>query len=234
MFGFAACLAALSTASGQTPVERGNYLVNGVLTCGNCHTPRGPGGAFDMTRQLSGGPQTFEEPSFTVKGPNITPDAETGIGRWSEADIRRAITDGVRPNGISLASIMPSSFYKVFTPQDLDAVVAYVRSVPAVSNKVQAPVYRGAQHAAPPPGGEKQMSQADLRDPLKNGFYQFTIAHCAECHTPFVNEHPDYAPRACQNRCAQEFHSLAHNFQYQLPPYALCEFEAVRLCHAPI
>ena len=65
--------------------------------------PRGPGGVFDMARQLSGGPQTFDEPAFTVKGANITPDRETGIGAWSEADIKRALQDGRRPNGTQLA-----------------------------------------------------------------------------------------------------------------------------------
>ena len=47
----------------RSPVERGSYLVNGLLTCGNCHTPRGPGGVFDMAKQLSGGPQVFDEPA---------------------------------------------------------------------------------------------------------------------------------------------------------------------------
>ena len=51
-----ALVATVSAASAQTPLERGNYLVNGLLTCGNCHTPRGPGGVFDMVKQLSGGP----------------------------------------------------------------------------------------------------------------------------------------------------------------------------------
>ena len=56
--GIATLLAttSLTQAQTQTPIERGGYLVNGLLTCGNCHTPRGPGGAFAMDRQLSGGP----------------------------------------------------------------------------------------------------------------------------------------------------------------------------------
>ena len=78
-------------AQQQSPVERGNYLVNSILTCGNCHTPRGPGGVFDMSKQLSGGPQTWDEPPFKVKGANITPDPDTGIGKWSDADIKREI-----------------------------------------------------------------------------------------------------------------------------------------------
>jgi mono/diheme cytochrome c family protein len=186
-------LLAAPAAVAQTPVERGGYLVNGVLTCGNCHTPRGPGGVFDMKRQLSGGPQVFDEPAFVVQGSNITPDKDTGIGSWSEGDIRKVLQEGVRPNGTPVAAIMPYAFYKIFTPGDLNAVVAYLRSIPAVGNKVQPPVYRAALHASPPPGAEKAMSEADLNDPLKRGFYLFTIAHCAECHTPLVKDLPDYS-----------------------------------------
>ena len=75
-----------ATAQAQTPVERGRYLVEGILTCGNCHSPRGPGGVIDTAKLYSGGPQTFDEPTFTVKGANITPDPDSGIGKWSADD----------------------------------------------------------------------------------------------------------------------------------------------------
>ena len=192
MVGLAGMLAATVTAGAQSPVERGGYLVNGVLTCGNCHTPRGPGGVLAMDKQLSGGPQEWDTPAFKVKGANITPDRETGIGSWSEADIKRALVGGVRPNGTHMAPIMPYGFYKVFTTADLDAIVAYLRSVPAVSNKVQAPLYKAALHAETPPGAEKQVAAADLSDPVKRGFYQVTIAHCMECHTPRVDGKSDF------------------------------------------
>jgi mono/diheme cytochrome c family protein len=119
----------------QTPLERGGYLVNGILTCGNCHTPRGPGGVFLMEKQLSGGPQTWDEPTFKVKGSNITPDRKTGIGTWSDADIKAALQTGHRPNGVQIAPIMPYAFYKVFTPGDLDAVVVYLRSVTPIRTR---------------------------------------------------------------------------------------------------
>jgi mono/diheme cytochrome c family protein len=191
--GLMIVLATAGRASAQDLVARGSYLVNGLLTCGNCHTPRGPGGVFNMAKQLSGGPQTFDEEAFTVKGANITPDKETGIGNWSADDIKRTLRTGIRPNGVPLAPIMPYAFYKVFTDADLDAVVAYVRSVPAVSNKVQAPVYKAAFHPVSPPGADKPMTAADMRDPVKRGFYLATIAHCMECHTPMVNGRHDFA-----------------------------------------
>src|SRR5215510_6456580 len=80
LLGITALLATTSLTQAQTPIERGSYLVNGVLTCGNCHTPRGPGGIFAMDRQLSGGPQEWDRPTYKVRGANITPDKETGIG----------------------------------------------------------------------------------------------------------------------------------------------------------
>ncbi|MGH6770822.1 MAG: c-type cytochrome [Xanthobacteraceae bacterium] len=192
MMAIAAMTATMSTAAAQSPVERGRYLVEGLLTCGNCHTPRGPKGVFDTARNLSGGPQVFDTPAFTVKGANITPDKETGIGKWSVAGLKRALTDGYRPDGTQLAPIMPYGFYKVFTQGDLDAVVAYLRSIPAVSNRVQPPVYKTPLHVDIPPGAEKPMTETELRDPVKRGFYLVTIAHCMECHSPRVKGRSDF------------------------------------------
>jgi len=176
LFGAAIALTVTSPGLAETPVERGSYLVNSILTCGNCHTPRGPGGVFDMGKQLSGGPQTFDEPTFLVKGANITPDPETGIGKWSADDIKRAMLEGKRPDGKQLAPIMPYAFYKVFMPSDLDAVVAYLKSVPAVSNKVVAPVYKAELHSASPPGADKPPSEADLRgDPVKRAIISLLL-----------------------------------------------------------
>ena len=181
-----ACIAAATfsgAATAQTPVERGAYLVNGVLTCGNCHTPRGPGGVFDMGKQLSGGPQTWDTPQYRVKGSNITQDRDTGIGAWSDDQIKKSLQDGVRPNGVPLSPQMPFGFYKIFTPGDLNAVVAFLKTVPATRNEVPPPVYKAAMHVEVPPGAEKPFSDADMTDPVKRGFYLVTIGHCMECHT---------------------------------------------------
>jgi mono/diheme cytochrome c family protein len=165
--------------------------VNGILTCGNCHTPKGPDGMPVTEKLHAGGLPRPDEPTY-VQASNITPDRDTGIGHWSEADIKRALTQGVRPNGVPLAPIMPCAFYKVFTPGDLDAVVTYLRSVPAVHNEVQAPVYKAAWHVEPVPGADKSMTEEDLRDPVQRGFYLVTIGHCMECHTPIANGRHDY------------------------------------------
>jgi mono/diheme cytochrome c family protein len=182
-----------STATAQTPVERGRYLVEGILTCGNCHSPRGPGGVIDAARLYAGGPQVWDTPEYTVKGSNITPDKQTGIGGWSTADVKRALREGKRPNGRQLSPQMPYPFYKIFAPADLDAVAAYLVQVPAVSSKVQAPVYKVAKmHVDVPPGAEKPLPESAMKDPVKRGFYLVTIGHCMECHTPAVNGRRDF------------------------------------------
>jgi mono/diheme cytochrome c family protein len=182
------CLAAVLAAGGayaQAPVERGSYLVNTIGACSNCHTPRiaGQGATPNLELRLSGGTQTFNEPFFTVKGTNITPDRDTGIGAWSDDDIKRALTEGVRPNGVPLAMVMPSNFLKVLTARDLDAMVAYLRSVPPVRNEVQAPNYKAPMPAPAYPGAGQPMTDDALADPVKLGFYLSSLAHCMACHS---------------------------------------------------
>ena len=172
---------ASSIAWGESPLERGGYLVNAVMVCDGCHTPRGPAG-FAMDKRFSGGSQTWDEAAYTVKGSNITSDRETGIGAWSEADLKRLLLEGVRPSGVHIAPQMPYAFYKILTARDLDALVAYVRSVPPVKNAVQPPVYKAAMHAQLIPGADKPFDEAEMDDPVKRGFYLATLAHCMECH----------------------------------------------------
>ena len=93
-----AFIASIGAAAAQTLVDRGSYLVNAVMACDGCHTPREKSG-FVMERRFSGGSQTWDTPAYTVKGSNITPDRETGIGAWSDDEIRRSLTEGVRRSG---------------------------------------------------------------------------------------------------------------------------------------
>src|SRR6478609_295812 len=122
----AALAGAASAQSAQADlVKRGDYLVNTIMTCGNCHSPKGPPAAT-AGKDYSGG-LSWDEPPFKVTAPNITPDKDTGMGNYSAADLKKALIDGVRPNGVPLAPIMPSSFYAILTPGDADAIVAYMQ-----------------------------------------------------------------------------------------------------------
>jgi hypothetical protein len=74
---------------------------------------------------------------MVVSTPNITSDPETGLGNWSDDDIRKAITEGLDPEGVHLSPPMPFPFFANMTPEDIDAVVAYVRTIPPIVNKVE-------------------------------------------------------------------------------------------------
>jgi mono/diheme cytochrome c family protein len=185
-----ALLSAVAPASAQTPAERGGYLVNTLMTCNNCHTPMGPQGP-DFSKALSGG-LTFDEPPFKVTAANITPDPETGIGKWTDAQIKTLMRKGVRPDGTKVAPIMPTGFYEILTDKDLDAIVAYLRTVKPVKNQTPAPVYKMAFERDIPPGAEKPVAEADLSNPVKKGFYLATAAHCMECHTPMEKGRHDF------------------------------------------
>ena len=179
----------VASASEMSDVERGRYLVNTILACGNCHTPKSADGYPIAGKELSGGGLSFNAPFFSGSASNITPDKETGIGKWSDDEIKRAITQGVRPDhgrlaGMPLAPMMWVAFYKAMTPGDLDAVVAYLRSVPAISNVVPLPQYKRQIPRQPYPDADKGFTDADMRNPVRRGAYLVTIGHCMECHTP--------------------------------------------------
>lgn len=138
----AAALASLlsaSAAAGSPAVERGKYLVN-LAGCNDCHTPGYFLGKPDMGRYLGGSDVGFELPGLGVfHGPNLTPDKETGLGGWTDAQIVAALQTGKRPDGRELAPIMPWHAFAKLTRQDVDAIVAFLRSIPAVKNKVPGP-----------------------------------------------------------------------------------------------
>jgi mono/diheme cytochrome c family protein len=186
-------LAAGSAANAQSPAERGSYLVNTVLTCGNCHSPKGPPEAI-AGKDFSGG-LSWDEPPFKVTASNITRDKDTGIGNWSFADIKKLLRTGVRPNGVAIASVMPTGFYEIMTEIDMDAVVGYLRTLKPVSNKVPDPVYKMDAPRQIFPGAEKPMPPSAMSDKVTRGYYLGTIAHCMECHTPMEKGVRDFKGR---------------------------------------
>ncbi len=173
-------------------VERGRYLVEGIAGCGNCHTPQGPQGPV-AGKALAGG-LPFREKVFTAYSSNITPDPETGIGRWTDAQIATAIREGKRPDGSLIGPPMPFELYRGIADADLAAIVAYLRTVPAVKNAVKKSDYSGIPlppawgppvgNVAEPPRGDKLALGRYLAGPL---------GHCMECHSsPGANGMPDF------------------------------------------
>lgn len=112
----------------------GEYLAT-VAHCVECHTPMvGPKRDFDNQRGAGG--FQFEIGGKTVLSRNITSDRETGIGAWTDEQIKRAITEGIDKDGKKLIPQMPYPYYKNLSAEDLDALVAHVRTWPAVKKAV--------------------------------------------------------------------------------------------------
>ena len=162
-----------------SPVERGKYLVN-AMGCNDCHTPAkmGPNGPEpDMNRMLSGHPENMKvtsaaklpdgllagvDPTFTAwHGPwgvsftaNLTPDQNTGLGIWTEEMFIRAIREG-KHMGQSRPILppMPWQAFRNLNDDDLKAIFAYLKSIPAISNHVPDPIPPAG--AAPAAAGKK-------------------------------------------------------------------------------
>jgi hypothetical protein len=188
--------AACSGAAAESPAERGGYLVNTIMACGNCHSPRDADGRTIAEKAFSGG-LTFVTPAFTATAPNITPDVETGIGSWSDAEIKRALVEGIRPDhghlsGTPLAAIMPANFYRALLPGDLDAIVAYLRTVKPIRSESPAPVYQAPVRRDPYPDAEAGFDNASFADPVRRGAYLATIGHCMECHSAWSRGTSDF------------------------------------------
>lgn len=179
-----ALAASASTAQAQPAgsVERGKYLMNGVVACGNCHIARGDKGQPLPERGLSGG-MLFDEVPFKAVASNITPDIETGIGKWTDAQLAKAIREGVRPDKTLIGPPMPIEFYRELSDADLAAIIAYLRAQPAVKNAVPKSTYN---MPLPPSYGPpvKQVKAPDAKNTVKYGEYLANIGHCMECHTP--------------------------------------------------
>jgi len=194
-FAFPAAAAALLsfiafTASAETPLERGTYLMNSIVACGNCHTPMGPEGPI-ADQELAGQLLQDIEP-FTAYAPNITPDEETGIGKWTDAEIITAIREGKRPDGSVIGPPMPIGLYRDMSDTDVEAIVTYLRQIPPIHNELPESTYR---IPLPDSYGPPVDSVADVT-PAPTAEYGAYLAgplgHCVECHTPMVNGHPDF------------------------------------------
>ncbi|MGF1629518.1 MAG: cytochrome C [Kiloniellaceae bacterium] len=174
----------------ETPLERGTYLMQGIVACGNCHTPQGPEGPLPGM-ELAGG-LLMEDAAFTAYGANLTPDVETGIGGWSDAEIITAIREGRRPDGSMIGPLMPIGLYRDMSDSDVRAIVAYLRALKPVRNAVPNSVYR---IPVPPAYGPPVATVAEVSpdDKLAYGAYLAgPLGHCIECHSPLGPMGPDW------------------------------------------
>jgi hypothetical protein len=155
-----------TTDSTSEKIARGKYIVT-TSGCNDCHTPwvMGPKGPEpDMSRMLSGHPETeVLPPPPASQGPwimtasatntawagpwgvsytaNLTPDVETGLGKWTQRNFNETIRTGRHMGrGRPILPPMPILMYKNFTDADMEAIFTYLQSIPAVKNRVPEPL----------------------------------------------------------------------------------------------
>lgn len=170
-------------AADPAQLARGKYIFGATGGCG-CHTePKGPANA---------GGRKYDGPFGTVYSSNITPDTKTGIGTWTDEQIITAIRLGRRPNGERILPVHPFTSFNGMAEEDLQALVAFLRSVPPVSRatppkKITVPMFESvflpawlitfAAKETPPP-------VAPTSGAGRGEYLVRAVGHCGECHTP--------------------------------------------------
>ncbi|MEK8034940.1 c-type cytochrome [Ideonella sp. DXS29W] len=170
------------TSPPSADVARGAYLVK-AGNCIGCHTT--PGGAA-----LAGG-RPIETPFGAVFAPNLTPDDDTGLGRWTASEFWRAMHHGRSRNGRLLYPAFPYTSFTQMTRQDVDAVYAYLRSVPAVKQPPRAHALRFPYSTQPALAVWRALyfraghfsTVEEQSDAWNRGKYLVEgLGHCAACH----------------------------------------------------
>ena len=193
----------LSVAVTPDLIPRGEYLVNEVLLCFDCHSERdwtkysGPAvpplGAGRPCMDANTKPVGVNFGTGGFPGllciRNITPDVETGIGGWTDAEIARAIREGVSKDGEALFPIMPWFMYTGMSDEDVAAVIAYLRAQPAVKSfrperKLDFPLNIVFRFYPRPLDGP--VAAIPRTDTIAYGKYLSKIARCEFCHTARV------------------------------------------------
>ncbi len=195
--GTSVTVPASTTAPVVTPSQllRGEYLVRSVAGCGECHTPRDAQGNLQQDLWLAGVANRFDltlqdDTTGGISAPNLTPAA---LGAWTDAQIKQAFQVGVGRDGAPLFPLMPYYAYRNMTDGDADAIVAYLRAVPAIANttppRQALPVPLNAP-ASPIPVSAIPDTTLAPTDPqyaaAEQGRYLAgQVGFCLDCHTPW-------------------------------------------------
>lgn len=185
---FEAALPDIHASADPEVVARGRYLVYGLAHCADCH------GAPEQNALLKAGAEVplsggfeFRLPVGIFRVPNITPDMETGIGRFRDQQIARSLRYGVHPDG---RAVLPFMRYADLSDADLTAIISYLRAVPAVRHAVpaHAPNWLGRVVKAfvlgpKGPSGSTPASVVSEPSVVYGRYLANSVADCAGCHT---------------------------------------------------
>lgn len=168
-------------------IERGHYLANHVTVCIDCHSHRDwtrYGGPVVPGTEGEGGELFGHSAGFpgTIYSKNITPAA---LGGWTDGEIYRTITTGVTKEGRALFPVMPYHFYGVMDPQDVNAIIAYIRTLtPRINSVPEREIDFPMNFIVNTiPQKARPMQRPPQTDTLAYGHYLVQIAGCQECHT---------------------------------------------------
>jgi len=168
-------------------IERGKYLANHVMLCVDCHSTRdwsSFSGPLIKGTEGKGGEVFDQKLGFPGKytAPNITP---FHLKNWTDGEIFRAITSGVSKDGRALFSIMPYQHYGQLDKNDIEAVIAYIRTLNPIEHEVEAPQSDFPMNFIINTFPEKPefSNTPQHADKINYGKYMITAAGCMDCHT---------------------------------------------------
>lgn len=178
----------------RTParLQRGQYLVEGLVQCPFCHSeidykhrggqplPGKKGGGFIFP------PEESEVPyPYRVVAPNISSDPEYGAAQWKDSDFVRALRQGIAHDGRPLFPLMPYSYFRNLTDEDLASVIVYERSLaPVHIERPRTVLPEEIKQTLQPLPALEHVPEVDRSDRVRYGEYLVTIGHCDLCHTP--------------------------------------------------
>jgi mono/diheme cytochrome c family protein len=177
----------------RTPqrLERGRYIATALSGCSFCHSPHdwnAPGFPSVPGREGAGEVEPYADLPGRVVAPNLTPDAETGAGRWTDDQLARAIREGVGHDGRALFPLMPYLHYRKMSDEDLASVIVYIRSLSPVRNELPRteiifPV-KYLIRSVPEPLTTAVPDLPSGSSTLDRGAYLVNMGGCSDCHTP--------------------------------------------------
>lgn len=194
---YARPLTNITFASSPARLQRGEYLVNGVLRCFHCHAEADSTkpGHPPFADKLGSGRLIYKTDSTHLYAPNISPDKETGAGTWTDDMFVRALRDGIGHDGRALTR-MPWWIFAELSDEDLASVIVYIRSIPAVKNKIPvrllAPQKELQLQNEERPIADAARPQPDTSTLLSKGTYLVTIGECKGCHTAWYKRNPGF------------------------------------------